>query len=100
MHCIKVRLPFHLKNLAKTDSEIELKVEGSPTIERVLDMLEESYPALKGAIRDQTTRERRPFLRFFVCGEDWSHGMSATELPQAILSGQEPLLIVGAIAGG
>ncbi|HUB82559.1 MAG TPA: MoaD/ThiS family protein [Bryobacteraceae bacterium] len=97
---IRVVLPAHLRTLAKVDSEVTVEVEGRATIASVLDAMEARYPMLCGTIRDHVTRERRPFVRFFVCGEDWSHDMTDTQLPDAVTDGSEPLLLVGAIAGG
>jgi sulfur-carrier protein len=97
---IRVVLPHHLRNLARVESEVELAVEGPATLGAVLDALETRYPALRGAIRDHTTRQRRAFVRFFACKEDLSHEPPETILPEAIAKGEEPLLIVGAMAGG
>ena len=97
---IRVQLPAHLRNLAKTSSEITLEVEGPATLRAVLDALEANYPVLEGAIRDHVTKQRRPFLRFFACMEDISHDSPDNPLPAEIVSGEEPLLIIGAIAGG
>jgi len=97
---IRVMLPAHLRNLSKTGSEVQLEVEGQVTISSVLDALEARYPMLQGTIRDHVTRKRRPFVRFFACEEDWSHEPVDAPLPEAVSSGKEPLLLVGAIAGG
>src|SRR5579864_3218825 len=98
---IRVWLPPHLRTIAKQPGpEVELEVAGAVTIRSVLDALEEQYPMLQGTIRDHVTRERRPFLRFFACEEDLSHQSTETPLPQEVVSGKEPLLIIGAIAGG
>jgi hypothetical protein len=97
---IRVILPNHLRRLAGTQREIEIQVEGTPTVEKILDVVEASYPSLKGTIRDHVTKERRAFIRFFVCGEDWSHEPTDTPLPDEITSGSEPLRIIGALAGG
>ncbi len=97
---IRVILPFHLRTLAHADTEITLEVTGAITQRSVLDALEARYPMLRGTIRDQTTLQRRPFLRFFACEEDLSHEAPDTPLPEAVASGVEPFLIVGAIAGG
>lgn len=97
---IRVILPNHLRRLAGTQREIEIEVEGTPTVEKILDVVEASYPSLKGTIRDHVTKERRAFIRFFVCGEDWSHEPTDTPLPDDITSGSEPLRIIGALAGG
>ncbi|MGB8459949.1 MAG: MoaD/ThiS family protein [Candidatus Acidiferrum sp.] len=97
---IRVILPPHLRGLARISGEVELEIEGQVTQRSVLDALETRYPMLSGTIRDHVTQERRPFLRFFACGEDLSHEQPDATLPDAVASGAEPLLIVGAIAGG
>ena len=97
---IRVVLPAHLRNLAQANGEVTVEVAGKATIASVLDALEASYPMLQGTIRDHVSRRRRPFVRFFACAEDWSHESADSPLPDAIASGTEPLLIVGAIAGG
>jgi molybdopterin synthase sulfur carrier subunit len=97
---IRVELPPHLRGLAHISGEVELDIQGPATQRSVLDALEVRYPMLRGAIRDHITQNRRPFLRFFACGEDLSHESPDTPLPDAVASGLEPLLIVGAIAGG
>jgi molybdopterin synthase sulfur carrier subunit len=97
---IRVRLPYPLQTLAHADSELTLAVEGSVTLGGAIDALEARYPVLRGAIRDRATQARRPFLRFYACGEDLSNVTPDTPLPAAVASGEEPLLIVGAIAGG
>ena len=97
---IRVVLPQHLRTLARVGSEVTIEVNGEATLRSVLDALENSYPVLRGTIRDHVTQQRRPFLRFFVCSEDWSHEAPDTPLPKEITSGAEPLLIIGAIAGG
>jgi sulfur-carrier protein len=97
---IRVVLPAHLRQLAKVGTEVEVEVEGWATIASVLDALEAQYPMLLGTIRDHVTRQRRPFVRFFACEEDWSHLSTDTPLPDAVANGSEPLLLVGAIAGG
>ena len=98
---IRVWLPPHLRTIAKQPGpEIELDVPGAVTIRSVLDALEARYPMLQGTIRDHFTRERRPFLRFFACEEDLSHESPDAPLPEAVASGKEPFLIIGAIAGG
>jgi len=97
---IRVVLPAHLRNLAKTGTEVELEVAAPITIASVLDALEAAYPMLQGTLRDHQSKVRRPFVRFFACGEDWSHESPDTPLPEAIANGAEPLLLVGAIAGG
>ncbi len=97
---IRVVLPFHLRNLAQVGKEIRLQVDGQVTQRSVLDALERAYPMLSGTIRDHTTRERRPLLRFFACKEDLSFEAPDSALPAAVATGAEPLLIIGAIAGG
>jgi len=97
---IRVVLPQHLRTLASVGSEVQLEVEGPVTQRSVLDALEARYPMLCGTIRDHVTRQRRPFLRFFACEEDLSHDSPDTPLPDAVVSGKEPFLIIGAIAGG
>jgi len=101
MPTLRIDLPLHLRRLANIPGhELTLDVPTPITLRTVLDTLEQTYPQLRGTIRDHTTKERRPFLRFFVCEEDWSHHSPDTELPAAITNGQEPLIILGAIAGG
>ena len=97
---IRVELPAHLRTLARVTGEVAVEVEGPVTIGSVLAAVESRYPMLQGAIRDHGTLKRRPFVRFFVCMEDWSHQPADTPLPEAVASGREPLLVVGAIAGG
>lgn len=97
---IRVVLPTHLWRLAGTQREISVDVTGTPTLEAVLDAVEARYPMLRGTIRAHISRERRDFVRFFVCGEDWSHQPTDTPLPEEILSGEEPVRIIGALAGG
>lgn len=98
---IRVRLPYHLRNLAGgVGSEVQLDVPEPVTIRAVLDTLEARYPTLRGAIRDHTTHERRPMLRFFACKQDLSHDPTDDPLPQAVVEGAEPFIILGAIAGG
>jgi sulfur-carrier protein len=97
---IRVVLPAHLRNLAKVGDEVQLEIQGPVTQRSVLDALEARYPALRGTIRDHVTQQRRPFLRFFACEEDWSHEEPDALLPEAVARGEEPLLIIGAIAGG
>lgn len=99
-HTIRVVLPFHLRSLAQVGNEVKLEVEGPVTQRSVLDALEARYPMLRGTIRDQVTQQRRPFLRFFACEEDLSNESPDGPLPDAVASGKEPLLIIGAIAGG
>ena len=97
---IRVVLPAHLRTLAHVDREVKLDVEGQVTQRSVLDALEASYPMLRGTIRDHVTQQRRAFLRFFACEQDLSHEPPDAALPDAVASGAEPLLIVGAMAGG
>jgi hypothetical protein len=101
---IRVVLPTHLRNLSKTGREVQIEVdpalEGIPTIGQVLDALEARYPMLLGTIRDHATKQRRPFIRFFACGEDWSLEPPETRLPEPVASGAEPFRVVGAMAGG
>jgi len=97
---IRVVLPYHLRNLACVDGEVRVEIEGPATLRSVLDALEARYPALRGTMRDHGTLKRRPFVRFFACKEDFSLEPPETQLPDAIVSGAEPFLIVGAMAGG
>ena len=97
---IRVVLPFHLRNLARVDGEVELEVASPVTVRAVLDALEACHPVLRGTIRDHGTLKRRPFVRFFVCKEDLSLDPPETSLPDEVINGTEPFLIVGAMAGG
>ena len=97
---IQVVLPYHLRTLARVDGEVKLEVQPPVTFGAVLDALEAAYPMLRGTIRDHVTRERRAFLRFFACEEDLSHESPDAPLPDAVITGAEPLLVVGAMAGG
>jgi sulfur-carrier protein len=97
---IRVILPQHLRTLAHVGSDVELELDGPVTLRSVLDALEARYPMLRGTIRDQVTQQRRPFLRFFACEEDLSHEPPDAPLPEAVASGKEPFIIIGAIAGG
>ena len=97
---IRVMLPAHLRTLARVGGDVMLKIEGRATQRSVLDALEASYPMLRGTLRDHVTQQRRPFVRFFACEEDLSHESPDAPLPEAVASGAEPFLIVGAIAGG
>jgi hypothetical protein len=97
---IRVRLPQHLRTLAQVGREVTFDLDEPVTVGRILDAVEAQYPVLRGTIRDHTTQERRPFLRFFACQEDWSHISAETPLPDAVASGAEPFLVIGAIAGG
>ena len=97
---IRVVLPKHLRTLDEIDGEVELEVTGEASVRAVLDALEARYPMLRGTIRDQATLQRRPFVRFFACERDLSHDPTDSPLPNAVVRGAEPLLIVGAMAGG
>jgi sulfur-carrier protein len=97
---ITVVLPAHLRTLARAPGDVTLEVSGPVTQRSILDALEARYPMLEGAIRDHVTKNRRPFIRFFACEEDWSHQSPDTPLPESVASGAEPFFIVGAIAGG
>lgn len=97
---IRVQLPYHLRTLAKVDDEATVEVHGQVTMRSVLDALESRYPMLRGTIRDHATGQRRPFLRFFACGEDLSHEPVDAPLPDVVATGAEPLVVLGAIAGG
>jgi hypothetical protein len=97
---IRVILPYHLRNLAKVQSEIQVDVAEAVTIDALLDAIETRYPMLKGTIREHDTKKRRAFVRFFACGEDYSLAGDSTVLPEKVLNGREPFMIVGAIAGG
>ena len=97
---IRVVLPAHLRILARVDGEVALEIEGAITQGSVLDALEARYPPLRGTLRDYATRQRRPFVRFFACEQDLSHESPETPLPEAVVEGREPFLVIGAIAGG
>ena len=97
---IRVVLPFHLRNLAHVDGEVELELQSPVTIRAVLDTLEAKFPVLRGTIRDHATLKRRAFIRFFACKEDFSLEPTEAVLPEAVVTGSEPFLIVGAMAGG
>jgi molybdopterin synthase sulfur carrier subunit len=97
---IRVILPHHLRTLAKVGDEVQIELNGASTIRQLIDAIEDTYPVLRGTIRDHATQKRRPLVRFFVCGEDVSHAPSDTPLPAAILNGSEPFFVLGAIAGG
>ena len=97
---VLVSLPFHLRNLARVEGDVRLEVPPPVTVGAVLDALESRYPALRGTIREYGSGKRRACLRFFACQEDWSLEATDKELPQAVAEGREPLLIIGAIAGG
>ena len=97
---VRVALPYHLRNLAHIEGDVPIEVSGPVTIRAVLDALEARYPMLRGTIREYETGQRRAFLRFFACEEDWSLESPDKPLPDAVVSGKEPLLILGAIAGG
>lgn len=97
---IRVELPYHLRKLAHVDGEVQLEVEGAITQRSVLDALEARFPVLRGTIRDHGTGKRRAFLRFFACQQDLSHESPDAPLPEAVASGAEPFMVIGAIAGG
>jgi hypothetical protein len=97
---IRIELPAHLRTLAQVGDVVEIDVAGVATIEAVLDALEARHPVLRGTIRDHVTHQRRPFVRFFACEEDFSHEPPDTALPHAVAHGREPFLVVGAMAGG
>jgi len=97
---IRVELPYHLRNLARISGEVQLEVQGAVTQSSVLDALEARYPMLRGTIRDHGAKKRRDFLRFFACQQDLSHESPDAPLPDEVASGKEPLLVIGAIAGG
>lgn len=97
---IRVELPMHLRNLAGVGDEIQIEVAGIATQRVLLDALEARYPALRGTIRDYATQRRRPYLRFYACEEDLSHELPDASLPAAVINGEEPFLIIGAMSGG
>jgi hypothetical protein len=97
---IRIVLPFHLRNLARVEGEVQLDVPSPVTVRAVLDALEAKFPVLQGTIRDHDTLKRRPFVRFFACKEDLSLEPPETQLPEEVVSGKEPFLVVGAMAGG
>jgi sulfur-carrier protein len=97
---IRVELPAHLQTLARVNREVTVDVSGPATLRSLLDALEATYPMLRGTIRDQVTQQRRPFVRFFACEEDLSHESPDMPLPQPVVAGNEPFLVVGALAGG
>ena len=97
---IRVRLPYHLRNLARTGKEVTIDVGGPVTVRSVLDQLERKYPMLRGTIRDHVSQERRAYLRFFACGRDLSHDSTDEALPEKVVKGEEPFIVLGAIAGG
>jgi hypothetical protein len=97
---IQVVLPSHLRTLARVKGKVELQVEGPVTQRSILAALEANYPMLRGTIRDHVTQQRRSFVRFFACGQDWSHESPDAPLPEAVATGAEPFLVVGAMAGG
>ena len=100
IHTVQVALPYHLRTLAQVQGDVALEVAGPVTVRSVLDALEARYPMLMGTIREHVTQQRRPFLRFFACGEDLTHDPPDAPLPDAVAEGKEPLLVIGAIAGG
>ena len=97
---IRIVLPFHLKNLARVEGEVTLELPAPVTVAAVLDAIEAKHPSLRGTIRDHGTLKRRPFIRYFVCKEDWSLAPADKLLPEEIVTGKEPFLVVGAMAGG
>lgn len=97
---IRVILPAHLRTLARVNDEVQVQIAGQATLRAVLDALETAYPVLRGTIRDHATEKRRPFVRFFACEQDLSHELPTTPLPDAVVNGVEPFLVVGATAGG
>ena len=97
---IRVVLPAHLRTLARVDGEVQIDAGGEPTLRSVLDAIEASYPVLRGTIRDHVTQKRRPFVRFYACEQDLSHEVPETPLPEPVVTGAEPFLVVGAMAGG
>ena len=97
---IRVALPAHLRTLARVSGEVELAVEPPATLDAALSALEAQYPVLRGTIRDHATKERRPFIRYFACGEDFSHEGPDAPLPSPVAAGDEPLRVIGALAGG
>ncbi|MBL8013909.1 MAG: MoaD/ThiS family protein [Candidatus Omnitrophica bacterium] len=97
---IRLVLPFHLRTLASVQDEIMLEVKGTATQASLLDALEARYPMLCGTVRDHTSKKRRPFLRFYACGEDLSHQPPDAPLPDAVIGGREPFLVIGSVAGG
>lgn len=99
-HTVRLELPYHLRNLAGVGEEVAITLTAPATLATVLDALETHYPTLRGTIRDHGTLQRRPFLRFFACGQDLSHQPQDTPLPAAVAEGKEPLIVLGAIAGG
>jgi sulfur-carrier protein len=97
---IRVVLPPHLRTLARVNDEVTLQLQGDATLQSVLDALEEHYPVLRGTIRDHVTHKRRAFVRFFACEQDLSHEPPDTRLPEAVVTGAEPFVVIGALAGG
>ena len=100
MSQIRVVLPYHLRTLARSDREVQVQVSGTPTQQAVLDALEQHFPTLRGTIREHGSASRRPLLRFFACGQDLSHEAPDALLPDAVVNGKEPFMIIGAMAGG
>ena len=97
---VRVLLPAHLRTLARVDDEVTVQLDGEPTLRSVLDALEQKYPVLRGTIRDQVTHKRRAFVRFFACEQDLSHEPPEARLPDAVATGAEPFVVIGAMAGG
>ena len=97
---VRVLLPAHLRTLARVDDEVTVQLDGDPTLQAVLDAIENKYPVLRGTIRDQVTHKRRAFVRFFACEQDLSHEPPEARLPDAVATGAEPFVVIGAMAGG
>jgi sulfur-carrier protein len=97
---VRVLLPAHLRTLARVDDEVTVQLDGEPTLQSVLDALEDKYPVLRGTIRDHVTHKRRAFVRFFACEQDLSHEPPEARLPDAVATGAEPFVVIGAMAGG
>ena len=97
---VRVLLPAHLRTLARVDDEVTVQLDGEPTLQSVLDALEDKYPVLRGTIRDHVTHKRRAFVRFFACEQDLSHEPPEARLPDAVVTGAEPFVVIGAMAGG
>ena len=97
---VRILLPAHLRTLARVDDEVTVQLDGEPTLQSVLDALEDKYPVLRGTIRDHVTHKRRAFVRFFACEQDLSHEPPEARLPEAVAAGAEPFVVIGAMAGG
>lgn len=100
MTAVRIAIPAHLRTLARVEGEVRVEIAGPPTLRAALNALEARYPVLRGAIRDRSTLQRRAFIRFFACAEDLSHEPTDTPLPADVVAGKEPLMVIGAIAGG